>query len=133
MRLKTKKMMAALGIILFTGVSAITTQAYTSCNFSTSNSEVTAYANGNINTAVFTYAGHCTENNYSKYAAARIWVSRAFYDKTYEDGKALTTAAFRKQKNAGKKDEEGIRIELKTYNTNGTSVTSSNSRIIRCN
>ncbi len=73
MRLNTKKMMAAMGIILFIGASAVTTQAKTSCSFSTSNGEVTAYANGNINTAVFTYAGFCTENNYTMYAPARMW------------------------------------------------------------
>lgn len=133
MRLSTKKMIATLGIILFIGASAITTQAATNCNFSTSNGEVTAYANGNINTAVFTYGGHRTKASYTKYVPARMWVSRAFYSKFYESGKALMTSAFSKQKNAAKKDEQGIRIDLKTYDTNGTSVTSSNSRIIRCN
>ena len=133
MKLSTKKIMATMGIILFTGVSAITTQAYTSCNFSTSNNEVTAYANGNINTSVFTYAGRRTGNNYSKYVAARMWVSRAFYNKYYEDGYPLATSWYSEQRTAAKKDEQGIRIDIKTYNTNGTSVTSSNSRVIRCN
>lgn len=133
MRLNTKKMMATLGIILFIGASAITTYAYTSCNFSTSNGKVTAYANGNINTAVFTYGGSRTRASYTKYVPARIWVSRAFYSKFYESGTALKTSAFSKQKNAAKKDEKGIRIDIKTYDTNGTSVTSSNSRVIRCN
>ena len=133
MRLSTKKIIATLGIVLFTGVSAITTQAYTSCSFSTSNTEVTAYANGNINTAVFRYGGHRTGNNYMKYASAKMWVSRAFYNKYYETEKVLTTSCFSKQRNAAKKDEEGIRIDLRTYDTNGKTETSYVGRVIRCN
>lgn len=133
MRLNTKKMIATLGIILFTGASAITTQAYTSCNFSTSNGEVTAYANGSINKASFAYGGFRTRTSYTKYKSARIWVSQAFYTRFYEDGTPLSITAFSKTKNSTKRDEKGIRIDLKTYDTNGTSITSSNSRIIRCN
>lgn len=133
MKIKTKKMITMLGIIFAIAVSAITTQAYTSCSFSTSNGEVTAHASGNINTSVFTYGGFRTKASYTKYVPARMWVSRAFYSKNYENGKPLTTSAFQKQKNAARKDERGIRITIKTYDTNGKSVTSSNSRIIRCN
>ncbi|MDD6072562.1 MAG: hypothetical protein PUC12_17390 [Clostridiales bacterium] len=133
MRLNTKKMIAALGVILFVGASAITAQAYTYCSFSTSNGEVTAYANGNINKSVFTYAGSRTAASYTKYVPARMWVTRAFYSKAYENGTALGTKVYSKQRSASKKDEQGIKITIKTYDTDGRTVTSSNSRIIRCN
>ncbi len=135
MRINTKKMIATLGLVALTGFSAITAEAYTYCNFSTSNTEVTAYANGNINTAAFSYGGFHSKprSDYSPYVKARITVCRAFYDKYYENGKALSRTSFSKTKNAAKKDEEGIRIELRTYDTNGVTVTSYNSRVISCN
>ena len=135
MRLNTKKMIATLGLVALTGFSAITAEAITYCNFTTSNNEVTAYANGNINSSAFRYGGFHSKpkTDYSKYVKARITVRRDFYDKYYEDDKALQTSAYNKTKIAGKKDREGIKIELKTYDTNGVSVTSSNSRVISCN
>ena len=134
MRLNIKKKIVTMGVVAFVGFSTITAQASSYCTFSTSNTEVTAYANGNINSAAFSYGGFHSKpkTSYSKYVMARISVCRAFYSKYYEDGKALDTKAFSKTKNAAKKDEEGIRIELRTYNTNGTSQTSFNSRVIRC-
>lgn len=133
MTLKSKRIIAVFGVILIMGVSVITAQAYSSsCSFSTSNGSVTAYANGNINTAAFSYGGNRTKADYTKYALARITVRRAFYDKYYESGKALQVASFSKTKTAYAKDEKGIYIQICTYDTNGTSITSSNSRTISC-
>ena len=120
-------------MILLLGSSVITAHAYSSsCNFSTSNNEVTAYASGNINSAAFSYGGNRTKASYTKYVPARMTVKRAFYDKYYESGKALEVKSFSKTKNAYAKDEKGIWMQICTYDTNGTSITSSNCRTISC-
>lgn len=132
MRIRTKKIIVTIGIIVGVGVSAITTKAYTTCSFSASNNEVTAYANGNINTSAFSYGGYRTNNNVTKYVPARMWVNRAFYSTCYESGRALTVSSFTKTRNATSKDEKGIRIELRTYDTDGVKKISYNSRVIKC-
>lgn len=119
------------GMVLFMGMAAISSQAASCANFSTGNDLVKAHGNGNINSAVFTYGGFRTGSYSNKYAVARMFVDRAWYDKSYEN-KVLTRTAFSKQRNALKKDEEGIRLILRTYDSNGTTQRSVAMRVIRC-
>ncbi len=131
MRLSIKRKLMLVGMVLFTCAAAISSQAATNANFSTGDDLVKAYGNGNINSAVFTYGGFRTGSYDNKYAVARMIVDRAWYAKSYEN-KVLTRTTFSKQRNAAKKDEEGIRLLLKTYDTNGTTQRSMAMRVIRC-
>ncbi|MDE6762047.1 MAG: hypothetical protein K2J90_15435 [Lachnospiraceae bacterium] len=131
MRLSIKRKLMLVGMVLFMCAAAISSQAATNANFSTGDDLVKAYGNGNINSAVFTYGGFRTGSYDNKYAVARMIVDRAWYAKSYEN-KVLTRTTFSKQRNAAKKDEEGIRLLLKTYDTNGTTQRSMAMRVIRC-
>lgn len=134
MNLRIKKGIVMAGIILFSGGMAFTSQAafVTSVNFSIGDQDVKAHASGNINSSKFYYEGHRTGSYSNKYAVARMDVQRAWYVKSYESGKKLESSSFSKSKNAAKKDEEGIRIDIRTYDSNGKSVTHSNMRVMRC-
>ena len=132
MRLNTKKGIATFGVVLLTALSAITSKANTSCDFSTSNNFVTAYGSGWINSKNFYYAGwrSKTDVDYSKYRVAGMTVKRTMYNKYYESDRKLTETTYRQTKSADKKDKEGITIILKTYDTNGTKVTSQSMRTV---
>lgn len=132
MRLQIKRRLMLAGMVLFMGMAAISSQAAFCANFSTGNDLVKAHGNGNINSAVFTYGGFRTGSYSNKYAVARMFVDRAWYDKSYENGRKLAHTSFSKQRNAAKKDEEGIRLILRTYDSNGTTQKSIAMRVIRC-
>ncbi|MCM1158780.1 MAG: hypothetical protein NC300_09085 [Bacteroidales bacterium] len=132
MRLDIKRKLMLAGMVLFMSVAAITSQAASSANFSTGDDLIKAYGNGNINSAVFTYGGFRTGSYDNKYAVARMFVDRAWYAKSYENGRKLERTSFSRQRNAAKKDEEGIRLILRTYDSNGTKQRSISSRVIRC-
>ncbi|MCI8509074.1 MAG: hypothetical protein HFJ06_11005 [Lachnospiraceae bacterium] len=131
MRLGIKRKLMLVGMVLFTCAAAISSQAATNANFSTGDDLVKAYGNGNINSAVFTYGGFRTGSYDNKYKVAKMFVDRAWYAKSYEN-KVLTRTAFSKQRYAAKKDEEGIRLILRTYDSNGTTQRSVAMRVIRC-
>ncbi len=131
MRLGIKRKLMLVGMVLFTCATEISSQAATNANFSTGDNLVKAYGNGNINSAVFTYGGFRTGSYDNKYAVARMFVDRAWYAKSYGSEK-LKRGAFSKQRNATKKDEEGIRLLLRTYDSNGKTQRSMDMRVIRC-
>lgn len=132
MRLNIKRKLMLVGVVLFMSVAAISSQAASNANISTGDDLVKAYGNGNINSEVFTYGGFRTGSYDNKYAVARMFVDRAWYAKNYENGKKLTRTAFSKQRIAAKKDEEGIRLLLRTYDSNGTKERSMTMRVISC-
>lgn len=132
MRLQIKRRLMLAGMVLFMGMVGISSQAATCANFSTGDDLVKAYGNGNINSAAFAYGGFRTGSYSNKYAVARMFVDRAWYDKSYESGKKLGRSSFSKKHNALKKDEEGIRLILRTYDSNGTTQKFIGMRVIKC-
>lgn len=133
MRLSVKKKIVMAGAVLFIGMSAITSQAASVVNFSTGDQNVKAHANGNINSAVFTYGGFRSGSYDNKYAVARMFVERTSEEKSYEpEGKKLQRQAFSKQRTAYAKDEKGIKLTVKTYDSNGQSELYSAERTMRC-
>lgn len=123
MRLKTKKMVLATGVILVAGIASIDAKALWYANISAGGYDCTAYGNGNINSSVFTYGGHKGGANYDA-GKAYIKVYQKANKKVYCN-QELKRRTFSNQKKTSSGDKKGLVLEVSAPGDNGGIVTAS--------